>query len=148
MIERRLTNNGFSLVEITLALGVMAFCLVAIAGLLPVGFTTTRSSSEETLASDLINAIDADLRTTPTTASQSPSFKVSTSGESTFYIDNSGSVVPENSARFRVYAQLTPAASGTKTATFGRIVVSWPAQQDDIAKAAGSIEAHVALDRN
>ena len=34
-MNARRSRNGFSLVEVTLALGIMAFCLVALFGLLP-----------------------------------------------------------------------------------------------------------------
>ena len=56
---------AFSLVEITLALGVMAFCLVAIFGLLPVGFNSDRAAVEQTAAAGVAAALAADLRQTP-----------------------------------------------------------------------------------
>lgn len=148
MIASRLTKDGFSLVEITLALGVMAFCMIAIVGLLPVGFRTTQGSSQETLATDLVASIDADLRATPLTSSASPFFNISMTGETVFYVDDSGLTTTSSNARFRAYVKLSAPTSGTIGTTSGRVVASWPAQQDDLSKALGLVEVHIALDRN
>lgn len=55
--------EAFSLVEVVIALGIIAFCLVGLIGLLPVGLTTARNTQEEAAAavafSDLANAIRA-----------------------------------------------------------------------------------------
>ena len=56
---------AFSLVEVTLALGVAAFCLLAVLGLLPVGVQTNRNASSQTIASNIIATVVSDLRTTP-----------------------------------------------------------------------------------
>ena len=42
------TSGGFSMVELTLALGIIAFALIAIVGLLPVGLTASRSAADDT----------------------------------------------------------------------------------------------------
>lgn len=73
------TNKGFSLVEITIALGIAAFCLLAIFALLPTGMNTNRSSVQETIGASIASAIVADLRSTPTTgtgATSSPIYKL------------------------------------------------------------------------
>jgi type II secretory pathway pseudopilin PulG len=66
---------AFSLVEVTLALGVMAFCLVALLGLLPVGMNSNRAALEQTAAASVANAVAVDLRQTPlaVTGSANPS---------------------------------------------------------------------------
>ena len=53
---------GFSLIEVTLALGVAVFCLVTLFGLLPVGLTSNQDSLEQTMAGNIASAIVADLR--------------------------------------------------------------------------------------
>jgi type II secretory pathway pseudopilin PulG len=53
---------GFSLVEVTLALGVAAFCLVAVLGLLPTSLKTQQASIQQTTANQIISTIFADLR--------------------------------------------------------------------------------------
>jgi prepilin-type N-terminal cleavage/methylation domain-containing protein len=57
--------RGFTLVEVALALGVVAFCLVAIFGLLPVGINSNRNSIEQAAANNIARAIVSDLRATP-----------------------------------------------------------------------------------
>jgi type II secretory pathway pseudopilin PulG len=64
MIPRR-RLRAFSLVEVTLALGVMAFCLVALLGLLPVGMNSNRAALEQTAAASIASAVAVDLRQTP-----------------------------------------------------------------------------------
>ena len=56
---------AFSLVEVTLALGVAAFCLIAIFGLMPVGVQTTRNATSQTTSTNIVAAVVADLRATP-----------------------------------------------------------------------------------
>src|SRR5437667_991792 len=53
---------AFSLVEITLALGVAAFALVAVLGMLPVSLKTQQASGNQTKANSIISQIAADLR--------------------------------------------------------------------------------------
>src|SRR5437870_3953081 len=59
---RSRSTAGFSLIEITLALGVAAFCLIAVLGMLPVGLKTQQASVQQTTANEVISAILADLR--------------------------------------------------------------------------------------
>ena len=47
--------SAFSLVEITLALGITAFALLAILGLLPVGLKSAQDSNEQARATDILN---------------------------------------------------------------------------------------------
>jgi uncharacterized protein (TIGR02598 family) len=88
--------TGFSLVEVTLALGVAAFALIAIFGLLVTGTQTNHTAVEQTASSDILTAVAADLRAT---AKTSPS----------------GSATP--SQQFRVSIPANPVASPTPTPT-------------------------------
>ncbi|MDX6765811.1 MAG: hypothetical protein SFU85_03380 [Candidatus Methylacidiphilales bacterium] len=62
------SSPGFSLIEVTLALGITAFALVLLVGLLPVGLQSNKESREESIAVNLVNALIADLRLSPQTA--------------------------------------------------------------------------------
>jgi type II secretory pathway pseudopilin PulG len=53
---------GFSLVEVTLALGVAAICLVTMLGLLPASLKTQQSSIQQTTANQIISQISSFLR--------------------------------------------------------------------------------------
>jgi len=68
-MKRPLTNQAFSLVEVTLAIGIVAFALLAVVALLPVGLQTVRNSNEQAGAAHVINSIsNAILLARPTTA--------------------------------------------------------------------------------
>ncbi len=58
-------TSAFSLVEVTLALGIAAFCLIAVFGLIPVGVQTNRNATSQTAATNIMAAVIADLRATP-----------------------------------------------------------------------------------
>lgn len=58
--------RGFSLVEVTLALGLVTFCLIAIFSLLPVGLNSAKSSAEEAGAAALIAQIASEIRSAST----------------------------------------------------------------------------------
>lgn len=64
-------NSAFSLVEVTLALGITAFCLVTVFGLLPVGINNNQNSIQQTTATNLVRAVVADLRATQLTSGTS-----------------------------------------------------------------------------
>jgi type II secretory pathway pseudopilin PulG len=53
---------AFSLVEVTLALGVAAFCLIAVLGLLPTTLKTQQASIQQTTANQIISTIFSFLR--------------------------------------------------------------------------------------
>ena len=53
---------AFSLIEVTLALGVAAFCLLVLLGLLPVGVRTQQTSIQQTTANAIISQIFSALR--------------------------------------------------------------------------------------
>src|SRR2546430_17709709 len=64
MTQRR-CDWSFSLVEVTLALGVAAVSLLVIFSLLPIGLQTNQRSIEQTASVDILSAVAADLRAAP-----------------------------------------------------------------------------------
>ena len=67
---------GFSLVEVTLALGVAAFCLIALLGLLPLGMQTNQSAVSQTAAASILSSVVADLRATARSNPTSPQYDI------------------------------------------------------------------------
>ncbi|MDQ6765330.1 MAG: hypothetical protein M3Z22_04420 [Verrucomicrobiota bacterium] len=57
----RLVSRGFSLVEVVLALGVVAFAIVAILGMVPAGLSTSHSAQDDTRAAQIAQDIFASL---------------------------------------------------------------------------------------
>src|SRR6202040_4165501 len=69
-------SAGFSLVEVTLALGVASFCLIAVFALLPASLSVNRSTVQQTTDTTWARLIAADLRATPSTSSNSPRYGI------------------------------------------------------------------------
>ena len=131
---------GFSLVEVTIALGVAAVCLLSLFALLPIGLNSNNAAVQQTLAVDILNAVVSDLRNTPSGGTSSPQFGIPLAGSTTpVLVDESGQTSLTNQ-RFRV----TVVAVGTPDngATWLRATVSWPAAA---AIPLGSIDAFVAM---
>src|SRR5437764_14196767 len=81
---------AFSLVEVTLALGVAGFCLIAVFGLLPIGVQTNRNATSQTAATNIMAAVVADLRATPTFNTTSTQFGIPFGTNATRYFDGTG----------------------------------------------------------
>jgi hypothetical protein len=160
------TTGAFSLVEVALALGIAAFCLTAIFGLLPVGLNSNQSAIGQTEASGLARGIAADLRAAPATPGggvTSSRYRIfipapagSASGAS-FQIGEDGyTCTPGSSNRspkYRATIVFSPPPACHKTATGVHLKITWPALADpDLNKApvhySGSFEIVTALDRN
>lgn len=167
---RNKERAAFSLVELTLAIGVAAFCLLAVFGLLPVAQTSHQAASEQTvanhLASEVISDLRATLKSTPPTSQTSPQFELtvgdpgaSASTETLFFREGAEVIGPPGTSatavtpapRYRVTVFLSPGSG--RRATTGRILVTWPAMADPDpgtppVRYSGSFESFVALDRN
>jgi len=69
MNRHNTTNAGFSLIEVVIALGIFAFCIVAIVGLLPVGMNSVRSVSNENNAIHIASSIEGIWQVAPINSS-------------------------------------------------------------------------------
>jgi uncharacterized protein (TIGR02598 family) len=140
--------SGFSLVEVTLALGIAAFCLIAVIGIIPVGVQTNRNATSQTAATNIMAAVVADLRATPTTTNTSSQFAISfgTSGTQTRYFDGSGTVSPSRTDNSRYRLDITWNAPPTGL-RYAYLNLWWPAAATT-ADASGSIQTFAAFDRN
>ncbi len=157
MRNPRTSRAGFSLIEVTIAMGITVFALITILALIPTGLGANRASTQLTAATNVLTGIFADLRQTPTAAAiassssalnaKSPIYGIDvTQASSTVYLDASGAL--QNSAtnaRYKVTVALTPPTTGQRTATSGTITITWPATS---ASGAGSTSSFIALDRN
>ena len=164
-LERR-RPSGFSLVEVTLALGVAAFCLVTIFALLSTSFRTNQITIQQTADTTLAGAIAADLQATPKTASDSPrygiTFPATGIASHTIFLREDGTAAgaqdsdadPSQNPRYRATITFNaPANTSQKTATGIRIRLTWPALADKSAAAtptnyAGAYEVFTAVNRN
>ena len=158
-------NNAFTLVEVTLALGVALFCLITVFALLPTGVNSNKASLEQTAATSVLRAITADLRATPNPlpyqAQTSAQFGISipAAGEPPapvpplpIYIgenEQSGtSLASVTNPRYLLSVWMTPpTAAGSRQATLARLLLTWPSAATT-TNALGSVETVIALDRN
>ena len=176
-MNHRTCSNAFSLTELTLALGVAAFCLLAVFGLIPVGVQTNRNATSQTTSANIAALAVADLRaaktsspmlgiSVPTDPTSPPQFVPpnvvpcsggQTSGTSqTLYFDSQGqclSCLHQNvsNALYRLIVTFVKntAATATTGAMYVNVKVTWPAAIDPCATTpSGSVEMFAALDRN
>lgn len=150
--------NAFSLVEVTLALGVAAVSLIAIFGLLPVGLQANRTATQQTMSSDIVSGVLADLRATPVTtprggAATSPQFgiaipanPVGANTTTTLYFSTEGKFTTSltSVSRYKAVITIVP-NTGVRAATLADLKMSWPAAA---ANPEGSAEFFAAFDRN
>jgi uncharacterized protein (TIGR02598 family) len=164
MKPRAQLSSAFSLVEITLALGVAAFCLIAVLGLLPIGLKTQQASVQQTTANAIISQIAGDLRADvrlpPGQASkeQDQGFQLhghwaQVAAPDVLYFTNDGKQTGSTNqgtapadAVFR--ATITYLLPPTTTTSLADIKVTWPARVDPATGApAGSVETFIAVNR-
>jgi uncharacterized protein (TIGR02598 family) len=154
--------NGFSLVEVAMALGIAAFCLIVLLGLLAVALKTQQASMQQTTAnaimSEILGDLRADIRLPPGQASHEGDSGFGLHGHwaqlyapDTLYFDQQGKWLQLNgsapaAATFRAkIAYLFPPNASTSVAS---IVVSWPAQVDPASVTpTGSVQTFIAVNR-
>jgi uncharacterized protein (TIGR02598 family) len=166
-MKRPLSGSAaFSLVEVTLALGVAAFVLLAIIGMLPTSLKTQQASIQQTTANQIISQIFSDLRADlilpPGQASHEDESGFHLHGHwaqmlqpDTLYFTQDGKQTgnvnqtdPPTDAVFRVKITYNPLPP-TATTSLANIRVSWPApvDPDQGGVPAGSVTSLLAVNR-
>jgi len=160
MKKRNRSTLGFSLVEVTLALGMVVFCLVIIMGLLALGITSTQVSAVQTSATNILTAVVSDLESTQNplpkngTSQKSPLYQIvlpaagttASATPTTIYIGEDGQVVPSSSGALYRLSVWTTGSTTTQQETLVRLLISWPAPSPYTA-AQGSLDNVIAINR-
>lgn len=160
----RSVATAFSLVEVTLALGIAAFCLIAVVGLIPVAVQTNRNATSQTAATNIMAAVITDLRATQKSAGSSKSLQYrivfGTPTVKTLFFDEAGqcsqdvagsikldgsSWAPPLQTRYQLNLTWNPSPPGGLR--YANLKVTWPAAAAP-ANASGSTEMFVAFDTN
>jgi uncharacterized protein (TIGR02598 family) len=134
-------RRGFSLVEVTFAIGVVSFCMLSALALLPLGITASHDSLEMTSAVGIASEISSDLRSGSTlagsgTGTTTPRFQINTTAGTTttlfFGADDSFShTVVQGGTSASVYRATVTMGTATAGLTQPvRILVTWPALAD------------------
>jgi uncharacterized protein (TIGR02598 family) len=142
-VKKRVVS-AFSLVELTLALGIAAFCLLAVFGLMPIGVQTNRNAASQTTATNIIASVIADMRAT--TSSTSPQYGITFGTAKTLYFDGAGQFTTSLGANSRHRISITFPSSPSGL-SYANVKATWPAAATS-ANANGSAEMFAAFDRN
>jgi uncharacterized protein (TIGR02598 family) len=154
--EARLRSvASFSLVELTLALGVAAFCLIAVFGLVPVGVQTNRNATSETAATNILSSVVSDIRASPGNQSQASKkygilrsktniTRVCFDGQGGWTkLQGNNTVCPANS-RYRLFVKMANNPDSVVYPNYAYLKVTWPAAIDPLAnltiQPSGSVE--------
>jgi hypothetical protein len=162
-------SAAFSLVEVTLALGVAAFCLITLLALLPSALLTQQASIQQTTANaimtEILGDLRADVRLPPGQVSKEQDSGFGLHGHwalvrdpDTLFFTNNGTWTgtlaqgdppapagpPDPVFRAKITYLFPPNAS----TSIAKIVVTWPAQViPTTAKPVGKVETFVAVNR-
>jgi uncharacterized protein (TIGR02598 family) len=155
---------AFSLVEVTLALGIAAFCLITLFALIPVALKTQQASIQQTTANTIASQIVADLSAALRLPPGQQSKQFNLHGHwarelhpDIIYFTKDGTYIHSGSTESQVFmAAVTYLEPPTETTSLADITIGWPAPgipidpgsgQPDFAKAAGKVEAFAAINR-
>jgi uncharacterized protein (TIGR02598 family) len=140
---------GFSLVEVTLALGVASVCLVTILGLLPIALRTNQNASSQTIAANILSAVIADMRATPRAGTTSNQFGITFGSPKTLYFENESKFTTDlnTNSRYQVTINFPTNTAGSNAAVFADLKASWPATAA-LADTNGTVEMFGAFDRH
>ena len=132
-------NRGFTLVEVTLALGLAAFCLIGLLGLLQLGAAQNLEAGRATVASNLVSSVLADVRATsgagPTALFQL-ALPTAGSGEvvaNEFYVTDAGeyagsttgTVPAGKTPRYRVQVRFSASPAARPEQALGMFIKLW-----------------------
>lgn len=137
--------DAFSLVEVVLAVGIVAFGLVAIFALLPTGMVAVQEAKSQDEATDILAVAASELKAAHARQSVSPilriSFPVATGGE-TVLLDRFGALVPTGSTSAFYKLTIEPLPSDTFPGPAFHLLVTWP---ESAQKPQGQVESLIAL---
>jgi uncharacterized protein (TIGR02598 family) len=129
MNKRYASQSAFSLVEVTIAVGIAAFCLVAILGLFPVGLSANASTVRTTEAAAIAKSILTDLRVTPI-GGESHIYEIEPDVSDThvFFLDHSGRKMESISdADLKAVVEIQSPPADVIRATRVNLLLTWPA---------------------
>ena len=140
---------GFSLVEVTLALGVVSLCLVTILGLVPIGLRTNQNASSQTVAANILSAVIADMRATPRAGTTSNQFGITFGSPKSLYFESEAKFATSlnTNSRYQVTINFPTNTAGSTAAIFADLKASWPATATQ-SNANGAVEMFAAFDRH
>jgi uncharacterized protein (TIGR02598 family) len=147
-------TDGFTLIEVCVALGIAAICILTLQQVIPTSLKVANNASDQSAASAMMSAISQDLRNTPAGQNTSPGFGITLPVDATnastlistnLYLAADGvGVNSPSQARYAATVWMSNAASATVTSlTTARIKVYWP----PTGNTQGSVETVTSFNR-
>ncbi len=123
--------RAFSLVEVSLALGVVAFALVGLLGLFPAGLAASRDNANETRAAQLAQSVFTTLRGQPLASAElgGAVLDLTASNQTTLYAAQDGLEITNAFGPARLFVldvRWSPADGMVGDAAMVSVSVSWP----------------------
>jgi uncharacterized protein (TIGR02598 family) len=143
-------TSGFSLIEVTIALGIAAFSLVSILGVMPVGLSTSASAKRQTEAVNIMSSVTADIRSAATSGTSSRYKIVLDSGDATtlyFSGPEKYTAAATTASQYRIAVTPYSPPAGQRRATWARVRVTWPVSANSNCLQS-AVETSLSLDRN
>ena len=151
---KKRSTAAFSLVELTLAIGIAALCLIAVFGLVPVGVQTNRNATSQTAATNILSSVASDLRASPPNQQSSSIYGISRSKNTwtTVCFDGKGGWTKLTGPNrypacladsvYRLYVQIDNTTTSPVYPPVAHVYlrVTWPALASSSATASGSVE--------
>ena len=153
------SNCAFSLVEVTLALGIAAFCLIAVFGLVPVGVQTNRNATSQTTATNILSSVVSDIRASPKGSSATAKYGIRRAKGSLTTVCFDGQGQPDGAGqignvncragnwRYHLYVKIYPITAPTDPhlkpycANYVVLKLVWPAAANPLGTTpSGSVE--------
>jgi uncharacterized protein (TIGR02598 family) len=116
------SSDGFSLVEVAMALGIVAFAFTALLGMLPVGLGLFRSAMDTSIATRIVQSVSSDLQ-------QADFDALGTTTTGVLYFDEQGNAVssPDQAiywAKVNVFLQaVLPGSDAVTSSDIARVVI-------------------------
>jgi len=138
-------SRGFSLIEVALALGIAAFVLMVLLGMLPIGLTNHQNAERETLATSILSTVVTDLKNSATNQptiilglTPNPLAAATANATTNYFAENEQLVSQAANALCRV--EIRAAAPGTHGRDL-HVRVAWPAAAPS-GQESGSVETY------
>ena len=144
-------SQAFSLVEVTLALGIISFGLISIMGLIPMGLGIVKESAHEAAALNILSSVSSDLQCVGSNTTNSAIYQIPVnsvnSGKRYFDIDGNWLGISATiSSDAAVYAlSWTIQARSLQGPPVAFISIDWPAKA---TQPLGSVDCVLVLTRN
>lgn len=135
----RSPQDAFSLVEVTIAFGIVAFAVVVVIGLLPVGLSASQEGSAEEAATEILSAAAADIGNAAPSGRNSPLYGIPLNAPADVFF-SPGPILSISTSNSDFRLSISPRTSANPALRILHLTVSWPPH---VVTPTGSVETLV-----